>query len=99
MYKTLSWIEDGDRNKFDKVLEAFKQFICSPQKNKHYSFWQVKGDAYLTRVRLKIDNSECNKMGWPTAVKAKITHNKFVFGLIDDTLKERLLREVHLTLE
>ena len=32
VYKTLSWAEDEDRNKFDKVLEAFERF-CSPQKN------------------------------------------------------------------
>ena len=63
---------------------------------------QVEGEtinACLTRVKLKIDNCEYNKMGWPTAVKAEITCDKFVFGLIDDTLKERLLREVDLTLE
>ena len=31
VYKTLTWAEDGDQNKFDKVLEAFECY-CSPQK-------------------------------------------------------------------
>ena len=56
VYKTLPWAEDGDKNKFDKVLKAFERF-CSLKKNilyKRYSFWslhQVEGetiDAYLT---------------------------------------------------
>ena len=32
IYKTLTWREDGDKDKFDKVLEAFERF-CLPQKN------------------------------------------------------------------
>ena len=35
VYKTLTWTEDDDKNKFDKVLEAFERF-CSPQKNIPY---------------------------------------------------------------
>ena len=107
VFKTLPWTEDEDRNKFDKVLQAFEQF-CSSQRNilyERYGFWslhQEEGetvDAYLTRLELKIDNCEYDKTGWPSAVKTEITRDKFVFGLIDDVLKERLLREVDLTLE
>ena len=70
-----------------------------------YGFWslhQEEGetvDAYLTRLKLKIDNCEYDKTGWPSAVKTEITRDKFVFGLIDNVLKERLLCEVDLTLE
>ena len=107
VFKTLPWTEDEDRNKFDKVLQAFEQF-CSSQRNilyERYGFWslhQEEGetvDAYLTRLKLKIDNCEYDKTGWPSAVKTEITRDKFVFGLIDDVLKERLLHEVDLTLE
>lgn len=55
-------------------------------------------DAYLTRLKLKIDHCEYNKTGWPPAVKTELTRDKFVFGLLDDSLKERLLRESDLTL-
>lgn len=59
VYKTLTWTEDGDKDKFDKVLEAFERF-CSPQKNilyERHGFWslyQEEGeaiDAYVTRDR------------------------------------------------
>ena len=38
------------------------------------------------------------KEGWPSAVREELTRDKFVFGLIDDNLKERLLRETNLDL-
>ena len=107
IYKTLAWREDGDKDKFDKVLEAFERF-CLPQKNilyERHRFWslhQEEGeaiDAYMTRLKLKIDSCEYDKTGWPAAVKAEMIQDKFVFGLIDDSLKERLLREADLTLE
>jgi len=107
VYKTLTWAEDGDQNKFDKVLEAFECFF-SPQKNilyERHSFWsmyQEEGeaiDSYVTRLKLKIDNCEYDKTGWPAAVKMELTRDKFVFGLLDDALKERLLCEAHLSLQ
>ena len=66
MYKALTWTEDGDNNKFDKVLEAFERF-CLPQKNicyERHGFWslyQEQGeaiDSYVTRLKLKIVNCE-----------------------------------------
>jgi len=107
VYKTLAWATEGDKDKFDKVLETFERF-CSPQKNILYEccgFWslhQEEGktiDAYMMRLKLKIDSCEYDKTGWPAAVKAEMTRDKFVFGLIDDVLKERLLHEVDLTFE
>ena len=41
---------------------------------------------------------EYNKEGWPAAVQQELIRDKFVFGLIDDSLKERLLREASVTL-
>ena len=38
------------------------------------------------------------KTGWPAAVKMELTRDKFVFGLLDDALKERLL-EADLSLQ
>ena len=56
-------------------------------------------DSYLTRLKLKRDYCEYDKTGWPPAVKNEMMRNKFIFGLIDDGMKERLLRETDLTLE
>ena len=36
--------------------------------------------------------------GWPAAVRQELIRDKFVFGLTDDSLKEKLLREASLTL-
>ena len=41
---------------------------------------------------------EYAKEGWPPAIREELTHDKFVFGLTDDHLKERLLRESNLDL-
>ena len=41
---------------------------------------------------------EYNKEGWPAAVRQELNRDKFVFGMVDDSLKERLLCEASLTL-
>ena len=106
VFKTLPWAAVGDDQKFDKVLEAFER--CTPQKNilyERHGFWSMQQedgesvDSYLTRLKLKIDYCEYDKSGWPAAVKNELTRDKFVFGLIDDGLQERLLRESDLSLE
>ena len=56
-------------------------------------------NSYLTRLKLKIDYCEYDKTSWPPTVKNEMTRDKFSFGLIDDGVKERLLRETDLTLE
>ena len=108
LYKTLPWAAEGDDKKFNKVLEAFERF-CSSQKNllyERHGFWQLSQqdgepvDAYLTRLKLKVDYCEYDKEGWIPAVKAEMLRDKFIFGIRDDALKERLLRETgELTLE
>ena len=68
VYKTLEWTAEGDNNKFNKVLEAFQRY-CSHARNiyKHYGFWTIQQDgdktidAYLTRIRIKIDLCEYDK--------------------------------------
>ena len=55
-----------------------------------YGFWTLQQDedkpidAYLTRLKLKIDDCEYNKDGWLPAFKAELTRDKFLFGLQDD---------------
>ena len=97
--KTLPWKEEVDEKKFKKVLEAFEEF-CSPQRNllyERHGFWQLSQqecesvDAYVTRLKLKVDYCEYDKTGWLAEVRAEMLRDKFVFGLRDDALKERLL--------
>ena len=100
VYKTFEWAAEADKTKFNKVLEAFQRY-CSPRKNiiyERYGFWTIQQeedetiDAYLTRIRMKIDLCEYDKEGWPPAVHQELIRDKFVFGLMDDNVKERLLR-------
>ena len=99
VYKTLLWNEEGDKKKFNKVLEAFQRY-CAPRKNilfKCHCFWNLQQmesesiDAYLTRLKVKVDMCEYSKEGWPAAVRLEMLCDRFVFGLLDDTVKERLL--------
>ena len=50
------------------------------------------------RVQVKIDLCEYDKEGWPPAVRQELIRDKFIFGLTDDSLKERLLREADVSL-
>ena len=101
-----TWAAYGDKDKFDEVLEVFKQF-CSPQKSilyKRHGFWSLHQeeediDAYITRLKLKIDSCEYNMTGWSATVKLELTCDKFVFRLLDNALKERLLCKVDLPLQ
>ena len=45
VYKTLAWAADGDKDKFDRVVEAFERF-CSPQKNMVHTSYNLN----VTRV-------------------------------------------------
>ena len=101
VYKTLPWDTEGDNKKFDKVLAAFRKY-CSPRKHilyERYMFWNIRQeetesvDAYLTRIRLKLEMCE-----YATEVRQDLARDKFVFGLIDNRTKERLLREERLDL-
>ena len=101
IYKTLHWTEEGDDKKFNKVIEAFRRYY-SPQKHilyERYTFWTIKQeadklvDAYLTRIKLKLEMCE-----YATEVRQDLAHDKFVFGLIDDHLEERLLGKENLDL-
>ena len=101
VYKTLPWNAEGDNQKFDKVIEVFRRY-CSPRKHilyERYTFWTLQQevdasvDAYLTRIKLKLEMCE-----YAAEVRQDLACDKFVFGLIDDHLKERLLCEENLDL-
>ena len=106
IYKTLPWSEPDDKMKFNKVLKAFKDY-CQSHKNilyERHKFWNLKQeegepvDAYSTRLKVQIDHCDYEREGWPEAVKTEMIRDKFVFGIRDYNLKERLLRETDISL-
>ena len=56
-------------------------------------------DAHNTRLKVQIDHCDYEREGWPwpEAVKTEMIRDKFVFGIRDDNLKERLLRETDIS--
>ena len=96
--------------KFDKVIKAFKEY-CTPRKNilyERHKFWMLEQQevetvhAYLTRLKVQIEHCDYQKEGWPGppgAIKTEMVRDKFVFGLKDDNLKERILRETDISLD
>ena len=70
-----------------------------------HGFWSLQQleresiDEYLTRFKIKVEACEYNKEDWPAAVGLEMLQDKFIFGLRDDSLKERLFQEneLHLT--
>ena len=89
-------------------MRSLSEPLLAPQNHaiiyERYTFWSLQQeegepiDAYLTRLKVKIDTCEYNKEGWPASVRQELIRDKFVFGLTDDSLKERLLCETPLTL-
>ena len=91
VHKTLQWNEEGDNQKFNKVIEAFRWYY-SPRKHilyERYTFWILQQekeesvDAYLTQIKLKPDMFE-----YAAEVCQELTRDKFVIGLIDDCLRK-----------
>ena len=93
VYKTLPWAAEGDEKKFNKVIAAFKAY-CEPREKvlyERHGFWnlhQLEEETVDTRLKFKVDSCDYNKEGWPPAVRQEMLCDRFVLGLLDDTLKE-----------
>jgi len=59
---------------------------------------RISGCVPYQIIKINVDSRDYNKEIWPAAVQPEILHDKFVFGLPDNTLKERLLCETKLML-
>ena len=91
VHKMLSWTAEGDKKKMIAAFQAYWE----PRKNVLYEchgFWNLHQleeetvDAYLTRLKIKVDSCNYNKEGWPPAVRLEMLCDRFIFG---HTLKER----------
>ena len=91
----------GEKRDFGTIIKKFKDY-CQPRKNvvfERYRFWQrdqAKGESVDTCLKhLKIRASSCGFEGQ----RDLMLRDKLVFGVQDDRVKERMLRETELTLE
>lgn len=101
VYNTLMYVNKDDKDKLDIVLNKFDAH-CSPKKNKTYERYvfcsriqkQLEPfDSFLTDLKLKAQT--CN---FATLMDSMIW-DQIVFGVEDINVRERLLREMALTLD
>lgn len=101
VYDTLTFDEDGDNLKLEKILEKFEAYLA-PRKNITYSrykfltYRQEEGQSfskYLTEMKKLCSDCEL------AALQNDLLRDMLVIGLTDKRIQERLLRETALTLE
>ena len=101
VYRTFTWDEEGDDQKLDKVLKAFDDFF-EPRKNiafERYRFnmrGQEVGESfeqYVTALRQLAQRCAFN-----TITEDEILRDRILFGIKNQQVRERLLREANLSL-
>lgn len=102
VYSTFTWENDGDSKKIGPVLDKFGEY-CEPRKNipfERYRFnrrIQETGEPYdQYRTALRKLAESCS---FETITAEEILRDRLVFGIKDNKVRERLLRESKLTLE
>ena len=103
VYATFNdWEDDGDEKKIKPVLKKFGEY-CEPRKNVPFERFKFNRrvqepgetyDQYRTALRKLADS--CN---FEEITKEEILRDQFVFGIRDNKVRERLLRETKLTLD
>ena len=95
------WENDGDHNRIEPVLQKFADY-CNPRKSvpfERYCFnrrVQEPGGPYEQyRTALKKLSNRCE---FGSITLEEILQDKLVFGIRDNKVRERLLREPRLTL-
>ena len=101
VYRTFAWDEEGDDQKLDKVLKAFDDFF-EPRKNtafERYRFnmrGQETGESfeqYVTALR-----QLAQRCAFGTITEDEILRDRVLFGIKNQQVRERLLREANLSL-
>ena len=99
LYNTFT-LSDADAKKYTKVVKAFEQY-CSPKKNivfERFTFWQCTQaqeenvDQFITRLK---------RIAKPCEFKDEedMLRDKMVFGIRDNSVKEKLLTRGNLKLK
>ena len=95
------WTNEGDNNKIEPVLQKFAEY-CQPRKSvpfERYCFnrrVQESGESYEHyRTALRKLSEGCE---FESITPEEILRDKLVFGIRDNKVRERLLREPRLTL-
>ena len=102
VFATFAWESEGDEKKIATVLDKFGAY-CQPRRNipfERYRFnrrAQEPGESYEQyRTSLRILSETCD---FHAITPEEILRDRLVFGIQDDKVRERLLREADLTLK
>ena len=99
VYSQFEYDNDGDENNYEIVLQKFEDY-CNPRRNVLYEwfvFWNLKQlegeniDSFVKRLKTQASVCEFGDL------KERMLLFRVVFGLADNKLKERLLRDNELT--
>ena len=100
LYNTFVFAE-GESMKLDKVLDKFEEY-CMPKRNltyeRHRFFMRAQLpnesiDEYATELRSRAQSCEFSSL------KDSLIMDRIICGILDDGLRERLLRQENLTLD
>ncbi|KAJ8029680.1 hypothetical protein HOLleu_29132 [Holothuria leucospilota] len=101
LYNTFTFADEESKEKVNDVLKKFEEF-CNPRKNltyeRHLFFTRNQGtsesfDHYVTDLKRLAQSCEFNTL------QDGLIWDRIVCGLVDNKLRERLLRDADLTLE
>ena len=102
VFSTFSWTDAKNAQKIDCVVRKFREY-CQPTKNipfERYLFNQREQemdesyDHYRTSLRKLAENCDFENI-----TPNEILRDRLIFGIRDSKVRERLLRELNLTLE
>ena len=102
VYSTFSnWDAEGVQAKLDPVLAKFEQY-CHPRRNVHFQHYCFNCRQQEARERYEQYRTALRKMAqeceFGTITPDEILRDRLVFGVRDDKVQERLLREPNLML-
>ena len=103
--KVFDTFEYGDGESEDSIQDVLNKFeeYCNPRRNTIYERYKFQcrhqeagesGSCFLTELRIAADSCD-----FGTITASEILRDRFVHGLRDAKMRERLLRETNLTLD
>ena len=102
VFGTFEYGEGESEDSIHDVINKFEEY-CNPRRNTIYERYKFQcshqeagesGSCYLTELRVAADSCD-----FATITTCEILRDRFVHGLRDAKMRERLLRETNLTLD
>ena len=102
VFDTFEYVDGESEDSINDVINKFEEY-CNPRRNTIYERYKFQcrhqeagesGSCYLTELRVAADSCD-----FATITASEILRDRFLHGLRDAKMRERLLRETNLTLD